>query len=353
MTEAPRRHPAALISWSHSDPEWLADQIDARRDAVLELTNALRRSGIDADVDLFHLSSSVDWSRWGPRRVAECDFVLVIVSAGWRLAWEGRGDPRKGAGAAAEADVLRSAYAVDRDAFLHKVRLVLLPGVDSAEIPDGLHGVPRFRLMSIDGSGLHELFRNLTDQPEFIKAELGDLPKLPPAPLQSPSPSPPSTAGDATSASPGEVGSGARPTPGQCNASVKARDYLRIVPFSARGLVDQLVSDGFSAGDAEFAVADAGASWEEQAGKKADVYLSAVPFSRSGLTAQLVADGFDQAESESAVARVNGDWGEQAEKKATQYLAVMSFSQAGLVRQLVSDGFTEDQAQAAVVKVYQ
>ena len=88
----------------------------------------------------------------------------------------GAGDPSRGAGAAAEAVVLRSAYARDREAFLRKVRLLLLPGGDPEEIPDGLHGVPRYPLTSLDRAGLTALLRSLTGQPEFIRAELGALP---------------------------------------------------------------------------------------------------------------------------------------------------------------------------------
>jgi hypothetical protein len=145
VPDSRRRHPSALISWAHVDPGWSPDQIGARRDSVFALATALRHNGVDVDVDLYHLSASVDWTRWGPLRIAECDFVLVVVSESWRLAWEGRGDPSKGAGAAAEADSLRSTYAVNRDTFRDKVRLVLLPGADSRDIPSGLHGVPRFR----------------------------------------------------------------------------------------------------------------------------------------------------------------------------------------------------------------
>lgn len=352
MPDPRRRHPSALISWAHVDPGWSPDQVDARRDAVFELATTLRRNGVDADVDLYHLSASVDWTRWGPLRIAECDFVLVVVSESWRLAWEGRGDPSKGAGAAAEADSLRSIYVTDRDAFRAKVRLLVLPGANSRDIPSGLHGVPRFKMEVIDDAGVSELLRNLTEQPEFIKGDLGALPKLPPR-------SPASTAArSATAAAAADVPVGpntaadAEVSPGQRNALAKARDYLRYTAFSQRGLAKQLASDGFSLEESEFAVANVGAAWDEQAAKKAGDYLSYMAFSRKGLVNQLASDGFSEEESKQAVANVGADWGEQAAKKANDYLSYSSFSQSGLARQLVFDGFTQSEAEVAAAKAY-
>lgn len=183
----PTGHPSALISWAHVDPGWDESQVAARQDDVLRLSAALRQAGVDAELDLHHLSDSVDWTRWGPAKAAESDFVLVVPSQRWRTSWEGGGDPTKGAGSAAEADVLRSLYSRNRDEFLGKVRLVMLPGSTDAHIPDGLHGVPRFRVSTFDDAGIEELVRSLTAQAKFPKAPLGALPVLPPsAPSVSP-----------------------------------------------------------------------------------------------------------------------------------------------------------------------
>jgi hypothetical protein len=180
MSAAPG-HPSALISWAHVDPGWDEPTIAARQDDVLRLSAALREAGIDAELDLHHLSDSVDWTRWGPAKASECDFVLVVPSQRWRTSWEGGGDPTKGAGSAAEADALRSLYARNRDEFLNKVRLVMLPGATEADIPDGLHGLPRFKVSRFDEAGIEELLRSLTAQAKFPKAALGALPVLPPS----------------------------------------------------------------------------------------------------------------------------------------------------------------------------
>lgn len=180
----PDGRPTALISWAHTNPGWSDEQNRQRQDHVLRLAAELRQSGIDVDLDLFHLSESVDWTRWGPQQVDGNDFVLVIVSDRWSTAWEGTGDPTRGAGAVAEADALQSLFAIDRSKFLNKVRPVLLPGATDSDIPRGLHGIPRFHFTPGDADQLQVMVRALTGQPEFTPTPLGPLPVLPPVALQ-------------------------------------------------------------------------------------------------------------------------------------------------------------------------
>ena len=347
------RHPSALVSWAHADSDWSSQEVSARKDAVRSVSDLLRLDGIDADVDLYHDSEAVDWSRWGPKRAAECDFVLVVVSKAWRLAWEGRGDTTKGAGAAAEADVLRSEYARNRETFLSKVRLLLLPGADPEDIPDGLHGVPRYPLNSLTRAGLTGLLRSLTDQPEFIKADLGPLRHLParsPAPAENGAPDTGGAAPGAHSVPPLKQN---EPSAGQRNARAKAREYLRYTAFSEEGLVRQLMSEGFSSDDSRFAVVGVGADWSEQAATKAREYLTYSAFSRASLSRQLVFDGFTIEEAESAAANSGAVWAEQAARKAGEYLSYGSFSLPALVRQLVNDGFTDGEAESGAAESYE
>lgn len=123
--------PTAVISWSHTDPGWTDVQKEARETEVLRLAARLRANGIDVDVDLYHRTEAVSWTHWGPRMVTDSEFVIVVVSEAWRNAWERRGDPTQGSGAAAEANALQTLLASNQDAFLRKVRLVLLPGTAS------------------------------------------------------------------------------------------------------------------------------------------------------------------------------------------------------------------------------
>jgi Host cell surface-exposed lipoprotein len=196
------------------------------------------------------------------------------------------------------------------------------------------------------------LLRNLTEQPEFVRAELGDLPDLPPhsspysaARYASDTTQQASSAAD--SASTLELGAERR------NALAKAREYLQYTAFSMQGLVNQLVvSESFSEEDSTFAAANVGADWGEQATKKAREYLEQMAFSETGLVNQLVFDGFTSAESELAAGSIGADWTEQATKKAREYLSLGSFSQHGLTRQLMFDGFSPSDAEAAATAAF-
>lgn len=167
----------ALISWSHHDPGFTAARIEDRATNAALFANALRLAGVDADIDLFHQHEGVDWTRWGPGRMQEVDFVLVLPSEGWSRAWAGHSSA--GAGATAEADVLHSLFQHDRQAFDRRVRLVTLPG-EPTVVPPGLDRVVRRRVASFDAGGLEDLLRDLTGQPSIIPAPLGPGPVLPP-----------------------------------------------------------------------------------------------------------------------------------------------------------------------------
>lgn len=84
----------------------------------------------------------------------------------------------------------------------------------------------------------------------------------------------------------------------QRNAVYKAKDYLKVSPFSHDGLVKQLEFEGFATDDATHGVDNCGADWDEQAVKKSKEYMSFMDMSHSELVSQLEFDGFtaDQAE---------------------------------------------------------
>ncbi len=89
-------------------------------------------------------------------------------------------------------------------------------------------------------------------------------------------------------------------TRSQQNAVNTAQDYLRYMPFSRSGLIDQLEYEGFSTADATYGVDHCGADWNAQAILCAQSYLRIFSFSRSGLVEQLVFEGFTTAQAENA-----------------------------------------------------
>lgn len=87
-------------------------------------------------------------------------------------------------------------------------------------------------------------------------------------------------------------------TMSQQQAVAKGQDYLAMSGFSRKGLIDQLVYEGFSKADATFAVDEIAPDWNEQAAKKAQAYIDMTAFSRKGLIDQLVFDGFTNEQAE-------------------------------------------------------
>lgn len=92
---------------------------------------------------------------------------------------------------------------------------------------------------------------------------------------------------------------------------------------------------------------------EKNALSKAHSYLKVTSFSKSGLKEQLIFEGFSDSEAEYAVNNLDTDWKEQAHQKALSYLKMTSFSKSGLLDQLLFEGFTQEEAEYGVENAYQ
>ena len=92
-------------------------------------------------------------------------------------------------------------------------------------------------------------------------------------------------------------------TMGERNALRSAKDYLSFTGFSYSGLMQQLEQgEGYSHAEAEYAVQNCGADWNEQAARKAKEYLEFHGFSRKGLIEQLInGEGFTRQQAEYGV----------------------------------------------------
>jgi hypothetical protein len=175
------RHPRVLISYAHGSPDW-----DHEREAkwcmtVLQFAMLLCEMGIDADVDQFHDGdASIDWTRFGPRAAQESDFVILAFTSAYRDRWEGRNEPTEGAGAVREADELLGQFESNQEAFQERVKTVILPGASSADIPNQLHRLSRFKVNELNEKAVEDLYRVLTGQPATPKPPVGPLRRLPP-----------------------------------------------------------------------------------------------------------------------------------------------------------------------------
>ena len=175
MNALERRQPTAFISWAHGDDAW--------SDTVARFVLELRRLGVLADVDLFHVhDSGVDWSTYGQNAIDMDDFVIIAASGGYKTRWEGKRTTRTGAGAAREANVLKDLFDREPTTFFEKIIIAILPGATDDDVPAELGStVTRFSIPEIDRDHLVDLLRRLTGQPAYIPNPLGRVPILPPA----------------------------------------------------------------------------------------------------------------------------------------------------------------------------
>ena len=93
-------------------------------------------------------------------------------------------------------------------------------------------------------------------------------------------------------------------------------------------------------------------SGEQNALDAARLYLDIMPFSYKGLTDQLKYDGYTDSEARYAADHCGADWYHQAVLSAKKYLEIMSFSKSGLISQLEYEGYTHDQALYGVDRAY-
>lgn len=90
----------------------------------------------------------------------------------------------------------------------------------------------------------------------------------------------------------GETEETKAPTTGERNALKSANQYLKVMPFSYTGLIDQLEYEKYSHEEAVYAADNCGVDWNEQAAKSAKKYLDLMSFSRGGLIDQLEYEGY-------------------------------------------------------------
>ena len=86
--------------------------------------------------------------------------------------------------------------------------------------------------------------------------------------------------------------------------------------------------------------------------EKAQSYLSCMPFSPSRLYDQLLYEGFSEEDSQFAIDHLIVDWDEMCYETAVSYITnVGGFSKKSLIHQLEFEGFTKKQAKKAVKRL--
>lgn len=184
--------PTVFVTWAHRDESWTDEEAQEWERTIAEFATVLRQLGIESDVDLYHLDEAgIDWTRFGPQAIISNDFVLIAISSAWSARWSGTNNPKVGAGAAAEADMLKGLFQQDQAAFQKRTQVVLLPGRTPSDIPPDLSRLVRHVVDPSDADTVLPLIRALTGQPRYPVPPLGSVPVLPPT-LRRPSTEPPS-----------------------------------------------------------------------------------------------------------------------------------------------------------------
>jgi len=158
-----------FISYSHDSPEHMQ--------RVLELSNTLRKRGVDAEIDQYEESPPQGWPQWCEEqlRPEESRFVLVICTANYLARVQGKVPANEGRGVYWEGQILYN--------YLYSAKFntrfipLLLRGEPEDSIPIPLHGHTRYSVAVSDLSdaGFDALYRRLTGQPTVVKPDLGPV----------------------------------------------------------------------------------------------------------------------------------------------------------------------------------
>ncbi len=161
--------PKVFISYSHDSSE--------HKGRVRDLSDRLRREGIDSNIDQYEQSPPEGWPRWMERQIEEADFVLVVCTENYERRYRGVEDPGRGLGGSWEGAIVTQ-HLYETQARNTRFIPVLFSSQDGAHIPVVLRGATRYRVDTEEG--YVRLYRHLTAQPEVQRPELGNRRVLPP-----------------------------------------------------------------------------------------------------------------------------------------------------------------------------
>jgi hypothetical protein len=129
--------PKVFISYTHESAE--------HADRVLNLTNQLRKDGVDADVDQYHHSPKGGWPRWMEERIRWADFVCIIATRTYLARISGTETPGTGLGIRWEGHLVYQ-HLYNAGANNEKFIPVIFAEADEQFIPTPLQGATRYCL---------------------------------------------------------------------------------------------------------------------------------------------------------------------------------------------------------------
>ncbi|MEH2358473.1 GUN4 domain-containing protein [Nostoc sp.] len=157
---------------------------DDHKNNVLELANSLKNYGIDSKIDRYQQAPSEGWYQWMMNQIEESNFVLVVCTEKYNLRYRNKEKRRQGLGATWEGGLI-IAELYDGQGINDKFIPVLLSSEDEKYIPSNLRTYTIYRLFdakydpTIPGE-FQNLYRRLSNQPEYEEPKLGKRLILPP-----------------------------------------------------------------------------------------------------------------------------------------------------------------------------
>ena len=154
----------AFISYSHDSTE--------HKKRVLQLSDDLRTSGVDCNLDQYEPFPEDGWPRWMNNQIERADFVLVICTETYNRRATGKESPGRGLGVSWEGQMITQQIFDDggrNSTFIP----VTFTESDVKFVPKFLGWSTRFCVETPEGK--NELYRFITSQPAVIKPPLGPV----------------------------------------------------------------------------------------------------------------------------------------------------------------------------------
>lgn len=159
--------PRVFISYSHDSTE--------HKKRVLQLSDDLRASGVDCNLDQYEPFPEDGWPRWMNNQIEHANFVLVICTETYNRRATGQESPGRGFGASWETQLITQQIYNDRGRN-SKFIPVTFTESDVISVPRFLGSSSHFCVETPEGK--EELYRFLTSQPAVLKPPLGPVQQL-------------------------------------------------------------------------------------------------------------------------------------------------------------------------------
>lgn len=143
---------------------------------VLTLVQWLRSHGVDAYVDKFEQSPPQSCQLWCYEQLKKASYVLVVCTEEYERRILREEDEGVGRGATWEGAIISSEI-YDKTHGQSKYIPVVFSNDDVAHVPFFLTGSTFYNVG--DEESLNDLYRRMTDQPEYVPAPLGEVMELP------------------------------------------------------------------------------------------------------------------------------------------------------------------------------